>query len=143
MREECVQYSFVNVLRPRSSHRELLSALSTARVWLSAQMAFRPSYTFKLGRGGNGYLCSKMNSWYQMAQQQVVAVLTDLDQANCLVEFRDQWLVAEPPQNLLLRIAVREVESWVLADHVAMRTLIGAKGVLPAAPGSGRWGQKS
>jgi hypothetical protein len=63
-----------------------------------------------------------------------VAVLTDLDQANCLVKFRDQWLVGEPPQNLLLRIAVREVESWVLADHVAMRTLIGPKGVLPAAP---------
>jgi hypothetical protein len=89
---------------------------------------------FKLGRTGNGYLRSKMSSWYQMAQHQVMLVLTDLDRANCLVEFRDQWLDAEPPQNLLLRIAVREVESWVLADHVAMRALIGAKGVLPAAP---------
>ena len=87
-----------------------------------------------LGRRGNGYLRSKMDSWYQMAQQQVMVVLTDLDRANCLVEFRDQWLVAEPPKNLLLRIAVREVESWVLADHVAMRALIGVKGVLPAAP---------
>ncbi len=88
----------------------------------------------KLGKTGNGYLRSKMNSWYQMAQHQVMLVLTDLDRANCLVEFRDQWLVAEPPQNLLLRISVREVESWVLADHVAMRALIGAKSVLPAAP---------
>lgn len=89
---------------------------------------------FKLGRTGNGYLRSKMSSWCQMAQHQVMLVLTDLDRANCLVEFRDQWLAAEPPQNLLFRIAVREVESWVLADHVAMRTLIGAKGVFPAAP---------
>lgn len=88
----------------------------------------------KLGRTGNGYLRSKMSSWYQMAQHQVMLVLTDLDSANCLVQFRDQWLVAAPPQNLLLRIAVREVESWVLADHIAMRALIGAKGVLPAAP---------
>lgn len=88
----------------------------------------------KLGKTGSGYLRSKMNSWYQMAQQQVMVVLTDLDRANCLVEFRDQWLVAAPPQNLLLRIAVREVESWVLADHAAMRELIGPKGVLPAAP---------
>jgi hypothetical protein len=75
-----------------------------------------------------------MDSWYQMEQQQVMVVLTDLDRANCLVEFRDQWLVAEPPQNLLLRIAVREVGSWVRADHIAMRALIGAKGVLPGAP---------
>lgn len=89
---------------------------------------------FKLGRTGNGYLRSKMNSWYQMAQHQVMLVLTDLDRAKCLVEFRDQWLVNAPPQNLLLTIAVREVESWVLADHAAMRALIGAKGVLPAAP---------
>lgn len=88
----------------------------------------------KLGKTGNGYLRSRMGSWYQLAQQQVMLVLTDLDRANCLVEFRDQWLLAEPPQNLLLRIAVREVESWVLADHVAMRALIGVKGVLPAAP---------
>lgn len=88
----------------------------------------------KLGKTGSGYLKSKMNSWYQMAQQRVMVVLTDLDRANCLVEFRDQWLVSAPPQNLVLRIAVREVESWVLADHTAMRELIGAKGVLPAAP---------
>jgi hypothetical protein len=90
--------------------------------------------TFKLGNRGNGYLRSKMSSWYQMAQLQVMVILTDLDRANCLVEFRDQWLVVAPPQNLILRIAVREVESWVLADHVALRALIGAKGVLPAAP---------
>jgi hypothetical protein len=90
--------------------------------------------TFKLGQRGNGYLRSKMASWYQMAQQQVMLVLTDLDRANCLVEFRDQWLATESPPNLLLRIAVREVESWVLADHVALRMLLGAKGVLPATP---------
>jgi hypothetical protein len=88
----------------------------------------------KLGKTGNGYLRSRMGSWYQMAQQQVMLVLTDLDRANCLLEFRDQWLSGAPPANLLFRIAVREVESWVLADHIAMRALIGAKGVLPAAP---------
>jgi len=88
----------------------------------------------KLGKTGNGYLRSKMGNWYRMAQHQVMVVVTDLDRANCLVEFRDQWLVAEPPANLVFRIAVREVESWVLADHHAMRELIGVKGVLPVAP---------
>ena len=96
-----------------------------------------PHYiTFKLRRGGFGYLRSKMASWYQMAQHQVMVVLTDLDRANCLVEFREQWLTAHPPENLVFRIAVREVESWVLADHVAMRALIGPRGVLPPAPDS-------
>ena len=90
----------------------------------------------KLGRAGNGYLRSKMNSWYQMAQHQVMVVLTDLDRSNCVFEFRQEWLVEAPPASLVFRIAVREVESWVLADHVAMRTLIGSRGVLPTAPDS-------
>lgn len=88
----------------------------------------------KLGRTGNGYLRSKMENWYRMAQHQVMLVVTDLDRANCLVEFRDQWLATEPPANLVFRVAVREMESWVLADHIAMRELIGTKGVLPVAP---------
>jgi hypothetical protein len=59
--------------------------------------------TFKLGNRGNGYLRSRMGSWYQMAQQQVMVLLTDLDRANCLVEFRAQWLASAPPDNLLFR----------------------------------------
>jgi hypothetical protein len=38
------------------------------------------------------------------------------------------------PAGLVFRIAVREVESWVLADHQAMRQLVGKKGVLPTQP---------
>ena len=91
--------------------------------------------TLKLRKGGFGYLRSKMDNWRQMAGQQVMLVLTDLDRANCLVEFRSSWLSAKQlPANLLLRVAVREVESWLLADHVALRALIGARGHLPAQP---------
>jgi hypothetical protein len=91
--------------------------------------------THKLRRDGFGYLRSKMDSWCQMAEHQIMMVLTDLDRANCLVEFRDQWLAHRPlPASLVFRIAVREVESWVLADHLAMRELIGKKGVLPTEP---------
>lgn len=95
-----------------------------------------PHYiTHSLRKGGFGYLRSKMGSWRQMAEHQVMVVLTDLDRANCLLEFRDTWLANQPlPKTLLFRVAVREVESWVLADHVAMRELIGATGVLPARP---------
>lgn len=91
--------------------------------------------THTLGGRGFGYLRSKMDSWCQMAQHQIMLVLTDLDRASCLLEFRNQWLANQaPPDSLLLRIAVKEVESWVLADHVAMRDLIGPKGVLPTDP---------
>lgn len=89
----------------------------------------------KLRKGGFGYLRSKMDSWCQMAQHQVMLVLTDLDQAKCAGALREQWLSDRPePARLLLRVAVREVESWVLADHAAMRVLIGSKGTLPPRP---------
>lgn len=95
-----------------------------------------PHYvTHTLGGKGFGYLRSKMDSWCQMAQHQVMLVLTDLDRAGCLLEFRDQWLGDHAtPDSLLFRIAVKEVESWVLADHMAIRDLIGPKGILPTAP---------
>lgn len=96
----------------------------------------KPLYvTHKLRRDGFGYLRSNMNSWCQMAEQQIMMVLTDLDRANCLVKFRDQWMTnRQLPARLIFRIAVKEVESWVLADHEAMRKLVGKKGVLPIAP---------
>ncbi len=91
--------------------------------------------TLKLRKDGFGYLRSKMDNWRAMAAHQVMVVLTDLDRANCLVEFRNAWLSARPlPANLLLRVAVREVESWLLADHIALRALIGSKGSLPGQP---------
>lgn len=95
-----------------------------------------PHYvTHMLRKGGFGYLRSKMDSWCQMAQHQLMLVLTDLDQAQCAGELREQWLSARSePARLLLRVAVREVESWVLADHVGMRLLIGQRGTLPPRP---------
>lgn len=96
----------------------------------------KPHYiSHKLRRGGAGYLYKKMGSWYQMAQYQIMLILTDLDHAKCPVEYREKWLSQKSvPANLVFRIAVREVESWVLADHQGMRELIGNKGVLPREP---------
>ncbi|MCL5740818.1 MAG: hypothetical protein M1430_08175 [Betaproteobacteria bacterium] len=95
-----------------------------------------PCYvTHRLRKNGFGYLRSKMDSWRQMAMHQVVLVLTDLDQLACPLALRDDWAgKTRLPQRLLLRIAVRDVEAWALADHKAMRHLVGTKGVLPPLP---------
>ena len=88
-----------------------------------------------LHKGGSGYLRSRMDSWRELSEHQIVLILTDLDRVACPLALRTDWLGKTPrPANLVLRIAVREVESWVLADHVAMRKLIGSKGTLPPQP---------
>ena len=102
---------------------------------LIAESPFHEADVLPLRRNGSGYLKSKVESWRQLAGQQVVLLLTDLDQIDCPVALRNEWLGARPvPDRLLLRIAVREIESWVLADHDAMRKLIGDRGKLPPAP---------
>lgn len=90
-----------------------------------------------LRRNGYGYLRSKMDSWCEMAQRKPVVLLTDLDTAACPVELRQNWMgTRKTPENLILRIAVREIEAWVLADHEALRTLVGSRGLLPPDPDS-------
>ena len=77
-----------------------------------------------------------MDSWRQVANRQVVVVLTDLDRLACPLILLDDWLGADRkhPENLLLRIAEREVESWLLADHEALGKLLGSKARFPVQP---------
>lgn len=43
-------------------------------------------------------------------------VLTDLDTAGCAPELLADWRLTRLPAELLFRVAVREVEAWLLAD---------------------------
>lgn len=88
-----------------------------------------------LRKDGFGYLRSKVSNWKALAKIKPVLLITDLDQVVCPSKMREAWLGSTPtPSDLLMRIAVREVESWVLADHEAMRQLMGSKGKLPTHP---------
>jgi len=76
----------------------------------------------KLRKGGNGYLRSRMESFCQMAQSYPVIILTDQDRADCAPRLCADWLRnLIVPENLLLRVAVREVEAWLLADGQAIQ----------------------
>jgi len=90
----------------------------------------------KLRKGGYGYLRARITNFCQMALQHPVVVIADLDRQQCPSTLLAQWLgTKKRPDNLLVRIAVREIEAWLLADHHAMRDLLGARvGPLPRKP---------
>lgn len=90
----------------------------------------------KLRRGGNGYLRSRIPNFCQMAHTQPVLLITDLDRMECPTVLMREWFgQREKPPAFLFRVAVREIESWLLADHDAMRGLLGPKAPkLPDAP---------
>jgi hypothetical protein len=102
---------------------------------LLAELPGEVEVSHALRKGGRGYLRMRMSSWRQMARHQDVLVLTDLDLIDCPPTLLREWFAGQgAPPGLLLRIAVRTIESWVLADHAAMRQLIGRKVALPACP---------
>ncbi|WP_186027826.1 hypothetical protein [Burkholderia gladioli] len=47
-----------------------------------------------------------------------VLMVADADQAPCVVTQRNSWLPPNVSQRLSMRLAVKEAEAWVLADHV-------------------------
>lgn len=103
---------------------------------LSEHPAFATTSPMLLRKNGFGYLRSRMSSWRQMANRQIVLILTDLDRLACPLILLEDWLGAsrQSPQNLLLRIAEREIESWLLADHEALGNLFGGCSRLPLQP---------
>ena len=67
--------------------------------------------------GGFGYLRRIIRGLNKAARGTPWVVLTDLDNAVCPRGLILDWLPETKHQNLLLRVAVREVESWILGDR--------------------------
>lgn len=77
-------------------------------------------------RGGNGYLRSSIRKFAEIARITPLLIITDLDQLSCPLELRATWFgKLKSPRDLVLRIAVREIEAWLLADIDAIRGLFG------------------
>ncbi len=81
-----------------------------------------------LRKGGFGYLKAKLRSFVEMSKHSPVLLLTDLDQAVCAPVLRKTWLgTMDAPQNLVFRVAVKEVEAWLLADSQNLSEYLGVQ----------------
>ncbi len=70
--------------------------------------------TCYVGRGF-GYLRRTICGFNNAARSTPFLVLTDLDQTECPPRLIDSWLPQPLHPNLVFRVAVREVEAWLLA----------------------------
>ena len=80
-----------------------------------------------VGGGGYGFLKANIFKYINAAQNvQPVFMLTDLDQGRCPPTLIDHWFQGqEIPPRFLFRVAVREVEAWLLADREAFGAFLG------------------
>lgn len=88
-----------------------------------------------LGNRGFGQLKKQIDNYNKASQYIPFMVLTDLDNTECPVTLINQWLNAPMHPNFLFRVAVREVESWILAHRAAFATYLGiSKDRIPPNP---------
>ena len=90
---------------------------------------------FCYGRSGFGYLKRKIAGFNNAAKGTPFLVLTDLDKKECAPLLIQEWLQVPKHPNLLFRIAVRSVESWLLADRASFASFLGVqKNSIPSRP---------
>jgi hypothetical protein len=90
---------------------------------------------FCIGQRGFGYLRMNIRKLNQAAKTTPILVLTDLDRTECAPVLRREWLNVPPHRNLLFRVAVREVESWIMAHRKAFAAFLGIKtDLIPTNP---------
>ena len=91
---------------------------------------FEPKYliSYTSVQNGFGKIKKMINAFNKAARSMPYLVLTDLDEAECAPTLCGTWLpnVKQHP-NLLLRVAVREVEAWLLADQKGLAKFLGIK----------------
>lgn len=75
--------------------------------------------------GGYGYLKKSLRGFNNAAKAAPFLVLTDLDKAECPPVLLREWLPHPRHPNLLFRVAVREVEAWLLAHREAFAKFLG------------------
>ena len=78
-------------------------------------------------KGGFGYLKSSLVKFCDAARNgRKVFMLTDLDHKACAPALIEDWFGSEPiPSKFMFRVAVREVETWLMADRIAMANFLG------------------
>lgn len=80
----------------------------------------------RMGNKGNGYLKTKLAELGRVARACPVLMLTDLDSTECPPSLIRSWFGNRSPcVNMMFRVAVREVEAWLLADQEAFSEFTG------------------
>lgn len=89
------------------------------------------------GRKGKSYLRQRIGGFNQAARYSPWVVVVDLNaEADCAPALCAEWL-PDPAPNLCFRVAIREVEAWLLADGETLARFLGiAEGSVPSDPES-------
>lgn len=101
---------------------DVLSGAVMQRILASA--GYVGNATYRITRG-NGKIKTSIDKFKAASRIIPHIVLTDLDRFPCPPALLNAWNIVELPPSMLLRIAVHEVESWLLADRQGIASFLG------------------
>lgn len=81
---------------------------------------------------GEGYIKKNMAAFNHAARVIPFIVVLDLDDEGCPVEKKERLLSVPRHPNLLVRVAVKETEAWLLADRLNLAAFLGiSEAIIP------------
>lgn len=84
--------------------------------------------------GGRSVIRGKIAKYAEAARQSPWFVLVDLDSDECPASLRNEWL-GNTDSPIIFRVAVRTVESWILADQAGIASFLAVPVArIPAMP---------
>jgi hypothetical protein len=78
-----------------------------------------------LGREGYGFIKKNLPAFNEASAQACFVVMTDLDDNGCAPSLRKLWHNQPFHHNLLFRVAIIEVEAWLLANRRSFARYLG------------------
>ncbi|RYZ81436.1 MAG: DUF4276 family protein, partial [Proteobacteria bacterium] len=78
-------------------------------------------------KNGRGNVQREIPAYLKLSEKMPVLLCVDLDGDVCAPELRASWKTETTSKAFLLRVAVREIESWVLGDRKRVASFLGAK----------------
>lgn len=103
---------------------DLLSEAVALKILGESSQSFAVGTRYR-GLQGSGYIRKKLTGFNRAARATPFLVLTDLDRTTCPPQLLQAWFSEPASKNLIFRIAVREVEAWLLAHRDGIATFLG------------------
>ncbi len=114
-----------------------LSEAVARRILALANTAYQVGTVY--GRHGFGDLKRNVKGWNSLAKVVPFFLLTDLDNSPCPSALMEKWHAEAYHPNLIFRVAVREVEAWLMADRAGFAKFIGVSvDLVPPKPEDSR-----
>ena len=69
---------------------------------------------------GFGYIKSRLEGFNKASKYCPFFILYDLDNASCAPQLIDSLFKQKPNRDLIFRVPIREMETWLIEDHIGV-----------------------